>query len=148
MSVSKKNEFNTIQIMIRALPIIVLIFFSCSEQKVINKSNSTSNTQQLPEATNRLPNNPIVDSVVKSNKPSDFSVKSIQLENGWGYQIFKGKKLFINQKNIPAVQGNKSFTSERDALTAGEFVVNKLLQNQFPPTVTVEELISLGIVIH
>jgi hypothetical protein len=134
--------------MIRALPIIALIFFSCSEQKVINKSNSTSNTQQLPEAINSLPNNPIVDSVVKSNKPSDFSVRSIQLENGWGYQIYKGTKLFINQKNIPAVQGNQSFTSERDALKVGEFVINKLLQNQFPPTVTVEELISLGIVIR
>lgn len=148
MSVSKKNEFNTIQIMIRVLPIIVLIFFSCSEQKVINKSNSSSNSPQLPEATNSIPKNPVVDSVVKPNKPSDFSVRSIQLENGWGYQIFKGTKLLINQKNIPAVQGNQSFTSEKDALKAGEFVVNKLIHNQFPPTLTIEELISLGIVIR
>jgi hypothetical protein len=51
----------------------------------------------------------------------------------------------INQKNIPAVQGNQSFKTETDAIKVGEFVVTKLLQNQFPPTLSLEELTSLGI---
>ena len=51
----------------------------------------------------------------------------------------------INQKNIPAVQGNQVFLTEKEALKVGELVLNKLLQNQFPPTVTTEELTTLGI---
>ena len=81
------------------------------------------------------------------NKKTEYSVKSIQTENGWGYQIFKGTKLLINQKNFPAVQGNQSFDSESEAIKVGELVVTKLLQNQFPPTVSSDELQSLGIII-
>ena len=134
--------------MIRVYPIIVFIFFSCScsekskETKTISTSNADST--QREEAINKLPSHTRVDTNKTINR-IDFSVQSIKLENGWGYQIFQGKKLMINQKNIPAVQGNQVFLTEKEALKVGELVLNKLLQNQFPPTVTTEELTTLGI---
>jgi hypothetical protein len=64
---------------------------------------------------------------------------------GWGYEIYILDSLYIHQKNIPAVQGNKGFKSEKDALIAGKFVVYKIKNKIIPPTVSVRELDSLGV---
>ena len=132
--------------MIRLFPLCILSLLSCTEQKTETQTPATPNATEKQTSTSIESNKSTVDSTTALNKKTDYSVKSIQTENGWGYQIFKGKKLLINQPTIPAVQGNKSFSSELDAIKVGELVVNKLLQNQFPPTVSSEELISLGIV--
>ena len=132
--------------MIRLFPLCILFLLSCTEQKTDTSTPATPNATEKQTSTSIESNKSTVDSTTASNKKTDYSVKSIQTENGWGYQIFKGKKLLINQPTIPAVQGNQSFSSELDAIKVGELVVNKLLQNQFPPTVSSEELISLGIV--
>ncbi len=132
--------------MIRLFPLCILSLLSCTEQKTETQTPATPNATEKQTSTSIESNKSTVDSTTALNKKTDYSVKSIQTENGWGYQIFKGKKLLINQPTIPAVQGNKSFSSELDAIKVGDLVVNKLLQNQFPPTVSSEELISLGIV--
>jgi hypothetical protein len=132
--------------MIRLFPLCILSLLSCTEQKTETQTPATPNATEKQTSTSIESNKSTVDSTTALNKKTDYSVKSIQTENGWGYQIFKGKKLLINQPTIPAVQGNKSFSSELDAIKVGELVVNKLLQNQFPPTVSSEELISLGVV--
>lgn len=132
--------------MIRLFPLCILSLLSCTEQKTEIQTPATPNATEKQTSTSIESNKSTVDSTTALNKKTDYSVKSIQTENGWGYQIFKGTKLLINQPTIPAVQGNKSFSSELDAIKVGELVVNKLLQNQFPPTVSSEELISLGIV--
>jgi hypothetical protein len=132
--------------MIRLFPLCILFLLSCTEQKTETQTPATPNATEKQTSTSIESNKSTVDSTTALNKKTDYSVKSIQTENGWGYQIFKGKKLLINQPTIPAVQGNKSFSSELDAIKVGELVVNKLLQNQFPPTVSSEELISLGVV--
>ena len=132
--------------MIRLFPLCILFLLSCTEQKTETSTPATPNATEKQTSTSIESNKSTVDSTTALKKKTDYSVKSIQTENGWGYQIFKGKKLLINQPTIPAVQGNQSFSSELDAIKVGELVVNKLLQNQFPPTVSSEELISLGIV--
>lgn len=132
--------------MIRLFPLCILSLLSCTEQKTETQTPATPNATEKQTSTSIESNKSTVDSTTALNKKTDYSVKSIQTENGWGYQIFKGKKLLINQPTIPAVQGNKSFSSELDAIKVGDLVVNKLLQNQFPPTVSSEELISLGVV--
>lgn len=133
--------------MIRLFPLFILFLLSCTEQKTENQTPATPNETEPPASSNIESNSSTVDSTTALNKKTNYSVKSIQTENGWGYQIFKGTKLLINQKNIPAVQGNQSFTSESEAIKVGELVVTKLLQNQFPPTVSSDELQSLGIII-
>jgi hypothetical protein len=131
--------------MIRFFPIIAIALFSCTDQSEINQVSSTTNSNQQPKVENSVPRDKNGDTTNYATTTSDYSVKSTNQENGWGYEIYKGSKLMINQKNIPAVQGNQSFKTETDAIKVGEFVVTKLMQNQFPPTLSLEELTSLGI---
>lgn len=131
--------------MIRHLPIIAIALFSCTDQNEIIKVSSTTNSNHQPKLVNSLPRDKNEDTTNNVITTSDYSVKSTKQENGWGYEIYKESKLLINQKNIPAVQGNQVFLTEKEALKVGELVLNKLLQNQFPPTITTEELTTLGI---
>ena len=54
-------------------------------------------------------------------------------------------KIYIHQPNIPAIMGNNGFSSEEQARAAGEFIVSKIMKNILPPSVTAEELDSLGL---
>jgi hypothetical protein len=66
-------------------------------------------------------------------------------ENDWGYKIMNGEALFINQPHIPAVQGNLGFSTEEKALITGNYMVYKLDAGIVPPTVSLKELDSLGV---
>lgn len=66
-------------------------------------------------------------------------------EVGWGYQIFDGNKLMINQKHIPAVQGLKGFETKEKAEKTAQFVLDQVEAGIFPPTITTEILDSLGV---
>jgi Domain of unknown function (DUF4907) len=76
-----------------------------------------------------------------------FKVDSIEHNGsrGWGYDIMINGEIHIHQPNIPAVMGNNGFSSEEKALMAGEFVIQKIKNNILPPSVTPEELDSLGV---
>lgn len=63
----------------------------------------------------------------------------------YGYKILMNGKTLIHQPHIPALPGNEGFKSEEDARTVAEFVIQKMRANVFPPTVSVEELDSLGV---
>jgi Domain of unknown function (DUF4907) len=72
----------------------------------------------------------------------------ISVENGpgsFGYQILKDGKMLINQATIPAIQGNQGFSSREKAQKTGEFVLQKIEKGFFPPTISPEELDSLGV---
>ena len=58
--------------------------------------------------------------------------------------MVNGKKM-IHQPTIPAISGNHGFHSESDASNAGALVKRKLLNNEMPPTISIDELNSLGI---
>lgn len=80
--------------------------------------------------------------------PEKIDYEAIVLEistSEFGYQIMKNGELLIEQKNIPAVQGNKTFSSRSDAQKVAIFAVNKIKNGSFPPTISIEELDSLGI---
>lgn len=64
---------------------------------------------------------------------------------GWGYDIYIFGSLYIHQPNIPAVPGNRGFKTEADAKKAGAWAVHKIRNNIMPPTISVEELDSLGV---
>jgi Domain of unknown function (DUF4907) len=65
--------------------------------------------------------------------------------NGYGYDIMVNGKKMIHQPTIPAISGNHGFHSESDASNAGALVKRKLLNNEMPPTISIDELNSLGI---
>lgn len=107
---------------------ILMTLISCSE----NKKNID---EELPsEEIN-----------TKSTEPV-YQVIAVEIsESGWGYQILKDGKLIIDQEQIPAIQGNQYFKSEEDALKTGELALKKIKGQIFPPTISIRELDSLGI---
>lgn len=68
-----------------------------------------------------------------------------QIGEGWGYDIYVDGKRYIHQPIMPVVQGNKAFVNEADAREVAEFVAGKIRKNSIPPTISYEELDSLGV---
>jgi hypothetical protein len=79
-----------------------------------------------------------------SNKQIEFKTFSVN-DKEWGYDIFSDGKLLVHQPNIPAIQGNKGFSSNTEATNVAQVVVNKIKKNIFPPVVSIEELDSMKI---
>jgi hypothetical protein len=82
----------------------------------------------------------------KNKTASEYTFLTVQNQNSeWGYQLFKDGQLMINQQNIPAIQGNKGFSSKNDAEKIATYILEKVKKGEFPPTISVEELDSLGV---
>ena len=43
----------------------------------------------------------------------------------------------IDQKNIPAIQGNRGFSTKEKAELMGSFILQKVKNGGFPPTVSI-----------
>lgn len=77
---------------------------------------------------------------------ADFRVEIIPTATStYGYDILMDGHVLIHQPHVPALPGNDGFQTENDARKVAEFVVGKLRRNIFPPSVSVEELDSLGV---
>lgn len=70
---------------------------------------------------------------------------TFQTDSGWGYTITVNSKPFIKQSIIPGVPGNKSFSTEDDAIKVAQLVIDKIKNHQVP-SVTTEELKKLGVI--
>jgi hypothetical protein len=108
--------------------LMLFLFYSCA-----------SSSEKQPEE------NPIELKQTPASKEV-YTVMSVQnSDQTWGYQILKDGKLIIDQKNIPAVQGNYGFRTQADAQKTGEFVLLKIQNGDFPPTISIEELENLEV---
>jgi hypothetical protein len=65
--------------------------------------------------------------------------------NSFGYDIIVEGRVYVHQPNVPARAGNNGFVSEVQAEKVAHLVLNKIKMNILPPTVSIEELDSLGI---
>lgn len=63
----------------------------------------------------------------------------------FGYQLFQNDILFINQPMIPAISGNKGFSTKEKAIKTAEFAIHKMNLGFIPPTITQAELDSLDV---
>jgi hypothetical protein len=87
----------------------------------------------------------IYKSVLKQNE--SIQVQPFSIKKGWGYDIYKDKKIYIHQEIIPAVEGRKNFVSKIEAEKVGELVVSKMKAAKGVgfPQITIQELDSLQI---
>jgi hypothetical protein len=73
-----------------------------------------------------------------------IDLKSFKIDGGWGYDLKVGSVYSIHQDRIPAIEGDKKFVSEEEALATGRLVIAKIKKHRVT-FVTVHELDSLGI---
>lgn len=136
---------------------IVIILLACNpsgpENGTTTGADTITSTAPEPAATN-LPDGSI--GTAPATSPSSAAVADTSSINvkvfpndaamgGFGYGIYVNGIEKVHQPNIPAVQGNKGFSSEEKARKAGEYVAGKVKRNIMPPSVTEKELDSLGV---
>lgn len=68
-----------------------------------------------------------------------------QAQDGWGYDIFVDAKKYIHQPMIPGIAGVAGFRTEDQARKVADLVVKKIKKNIIPPSVSTDELDSLGV---
>jgi hypothetical protein len=77
---------------------------------------------------------------------ADLTVEIIPAPNDtYGYNIKMNGRTLIYQPSVPALPGVEGFKTEEDAMRVGEFIMDKLRKNIFPPSVSVFELDSLEV---
>ena len=81
----------------------------------------------------------------KRSQTSNNAIITFDGQFGWGYEVLIKNKPYIRQETIPAISGNRGFSSKEKAEKAAQFVIYKIEKNIMPPTVTVAELDSLGV---
>ena len=119
--------------------LIIVLFFVCCNTKNRSKEQSIKNQSDNSEASI----NPRKEGKQKNHQ---IDVKTINTESlGWGYDIYIRGDLFIHQPHIPAINGTRGFETEEKARKAGEFVSFKIQNNISPPSVSRDELDSLGV---
>lgn len=81
----------------------------------------------------------------EQSETSKYSSKVYYLQDvGWCYQVFRGTKIILDQKHIPAVQGVKGFETKEKAEIAVNFIMERVITGNERPSVTPEELDSIG----
>ena len=80
-----------------------------------------------------------------SSTDDKIVLTAIEEGNNWAFKIEVNGKLYIYQATIPAIGGNKSFKTKKDALKTGRLMVEKMKKTGELPTLSVEEIMSLNL---
>ena len=82
----------------------------------------------------------------QSYSDAEVTIKVIPSANKtFGYDILLNGRPLVHQPSIPGLPGNEGFSTRERALKVAEFVVRKVRANEIPPTVTIEDLNSMGV---
>lgn len=82
-----------------------------------------------------------------SKSTSTYKVEIIKVDVGWGYDIKFAGETYIHQPFIPSIQKTMPFSTKREARKTAYLVVEKL-ENGKLPTLTIDEIMNLGIFIE
>jgi hypothetical protein len=66
----------------------------------------------------------------KHSTTATATAYKLDKDTGWGYKIFVNGKQFINQYQIPAISGIKTFASKEDAQKVGDWIVGQIKNGQ------------------
>lgn len=143
------------------LPVIIFLF-SCKNEsnetkQERNDSTSATNTEQplsieqeMKEMAEKQKNekpkeNPYKDAKIDVVVFNNDTVKQGAKYTGYGYAILIFGERQINQPHKPGMPGLNGFKTAADAKKVGEFVAHKIRNNNMPPSVSTQELDSLGV---
>jgi hypothetical protein len=116
----------------------VLIVLFIIIDLIVNQVRSVPDTELNHEHINE----------VKSYVDTQLTYEIIEAPNNtYGYNIKTNGRILIHQPNIPALPGIEGFKTEEAAITVAELVISKIRQSNFPPSVSVNELDSLGVLV-
>ncbi len=120
---------------------------SASGDTVAEKISATSST--VPnDSSNSIVKTVEGNSSSKSDHISNSEVKVFRNDpplSGYGYDILVNGKVYVHQPNIPAVQGNRGFSTEQAARKTASLVAFKIKNKILPPSIEVRELDSMGV---
>ena len=143
------------------LPAIIFIF-SCGNKNTENKkeeNNSVSENKSAQPMNMEEKEMKEMAAKQKNEKPKESPYKNAKIDiqifkndtvkqetklTGFGYNILIYDALYVHQPHIPAINGNRGFKTKEQATKAAEFVIYKIRNNIMPPSLSVEELDSLG----
>lgn len=139
----------------KLLPLLglTILLFSCSNDENVVKdmrsdeeiAEQETQDEQAVDATEiGDPTEKQTERVTNSDSEWTYDVTFIS-EGNWGYQLFQKGEMVINQTSIPSIQGTNGFDSEEKAERTARFILHKLENGIFPPTVDKEELDSLDV---
>ncbi|HUR30665.1 MAG TPA: DUF4907 domain-containing protein [Saprospiraceae bacterium] len=131
----------------KIIPLFLIILIVACNSSAKTKSNAVTNTMRTTEADS------IRASLEAQKKQivADMSTKEITHliinvpDNKFGYYILLDGNIYIEQKTIPAIEGNTGFATKEDAEKVALLVIEKIKEGELPPTVSVEELKQMGI---
>ena len=78
----------------------------------------------------------------------DAEIKAVIIpseNNTFGYDIYVYGSVLVHQPSRPGLPGNAGFATEVGAMKVAKLVIEKIRNNEMPPTVTIEELRELGV---
>jgi predicted Holliday junction resolvase-like endonuclease len=75
----------------------------------------------------------------------EWTMETIQVENGWGFTLLMNGKVNIKQDRIPAIPGKTPFSSEESARQIGEIMLKRIKNNE-RPSISKSELIEFGVI--
>ena len=120
-----------------------ILFLACNisinaQTSKPSKKKSTQKNEQNKQETPAFPS-------VESFKNAKLTYKIISAPNNtWGYDILKDGSMCIHQNSIPGVSGINGFATKQKAEKVAKLVVNKIQRGEMPPTVSQDEMKSIG----
>lgn len=124
----------------------LFLFLACASEVKVEQAEAPVDSSSFKyHETSHAPSHP-TDSAANPFNGKELTAEAYENGNlGWGYSISIDGKKTINQSNVPGVEGKKGFKTKEQALKTADFVIYKIRHNFFPPTVTMKELDSLGV---
>ena len=139
----------------------ILFLFSCGNGNDENKTNGKDSAEvkamtpeekemqeikEMAEKAKQQPQeNPYKDAKIDVLVYNNDTVKQDTKYTGYGYAILVFGAKQVNQPHKPGMPGLEGFKTAAAAKKVGEFVAYKIRNNLMPPSVTMQEMDSLGV---
>ncbi len=123
----------------------LLALASCIEQPNIREESTDLDNRSIPIKKSGEKR------ASKKSKQQELVGESLTLKitdseySGFGFEILRGTNPLIIQPHIPAIQGIKGFKTKEQASIIGNYMIYKINHGIMPPSISVQDLDSLGI---